>query len=346
MARIRERESKKGKRYTAEVRWEGENRTQTFSTRTAAKEWAKRMEAAISDGKHAPTAEEKRRTVKQLLERYKKSEVPKKSDQRNPTRLADFWINRIGSTRLYRLTPSLIVEIRDELSEDKAGSTVNRYLALLSHACTVAEREWGWMDSNPVRKVSRLPESQGRVRYLSDDERERLLKQVEDSKHPYLHAVVLVALTTGARKSEILGLEWKDLDLGSKRAVLQQTKNKERRSLALVPQVVAELKELQRVRTLGEDRVFIDPATGTPSHYQFESAWRSARDAAGITDFRFHDLRHSCASYLAMNGATTAEIAAVLGHKTLQMVKRYSHLSDEHVRGVVERTAEKVLGSE
>ena len=81
-----------------------------------------------------------------------------------------------------------------------------------------------------------------------------------------------------------------------------------------------------------------------PGYFFFERAWREARDTAKLKGFRFHDLRHSCASYLAMNGATTAEIAAVLGYKTLAVVKRYSHLSDERVRGVVERTAVKVLG--
>jgi integrase len=353
MAYFRKRKGKKGTRWQAVIRMGGRrSQVSTFRTKGEAEEWARGIETAISKGGYLPTYEAKRRTVKDLLERYKETEIPKKKDQVNPERHADFWIDRLGNLKLFELTRAAIVEVRDELAKDRAPSTVNRYLALLSHACTMAEREWEWMDTNPLRKVSRMPESIGRVRYLSDDERTRLLRAAKASDHPHLYVIVLIALTTGARKGEILGLRWKDVDLGSNRAVLHDTKNKERRTLALVPQVLDELKKLQKVRRIDDDQIFADPdATSNsrqkpPGYFYFEKDWRKARDAAQLKDFRFHDLRHSCASYLAMNGATTAEIAAVLGHKTLVMVKRYSHLSDEHVRGIVERTAAKVLGDE
>ena len=113
--------------------------------------------------------------------------------------------------------------------------------------------------------------------------------------------------------------------------------------MTLVPQVLAELRKLRKIRHIDDDLIFLHPKTGKPSYFYFEKAWREARQISEIKDFRFHDLRHSCASNLAMNGATTAEIAAVLGHKTLAMVKRYAHLTDEHVHDVVERTASKVL---
>jgi integrase len=328
----------------AVVRREGQSCTATFRTKSEAKKWAGITEAAITRGKHLPNPEAKRRTVRDLLERYKRSEVPKKLDQASPTRYANFWIERIGDLRLARLSRAKLVEIRDELAETKSPATVNRYLALISHACTVAEREWEWMDSNPLRKVSRLQEANGRVRYLSDDERSRLLKTAKASSHPHLYAIVLLALTSGARKGEILRLHWKDIDLNKQTAILHDTKNRERRTLTLVPPVVEELKKHKKVRRIDTDLIFTHPTTGKPNPFYFDQAWREARAEAKLKDFRFHDLRHSCASYLAMNGATTAEIAAVLGHKTLAMVKRYSHLSDEHVRGVVERTAKTVLG--
>ena len=346
MAQIRKRESKNGIRYMAVVRLEGQSRSATFRTKSEAKAWSKVIESEIIKGKHLPPTESKRKSVRDLMTRYINTVIPNQKDQRNPKRHAKFWIERIGDLKLSRLTPAILGEVRDELATDKAASTVNRYLAVISHACTLAEREWEWLQTNPVRKVSRLPEPQGRVRYLSDDERMALLKATGESEHPYLHCVVLIALTTGARKAEILGLTWNDIDLSKGRAVLGKTKNNERRALTLVPQIVKNLRKLQKVRVLGVDSVFIDPSTGTPSRNRFEGAWRAARASAGIEDFRFHDLRHTAASNLAMNGATTAEIAAVLGHKTLAMVKRYSHLSDEHVRDVVERTAAKVLSSE
>jgi len=352
MARIRKRDGKNGVRYQAEVRREGHSRTATFRTKSEAQKWSKKIEVAIDQGKHLPPAESKRKTVRQLLERYKENVIPRQKDQVNPTRHANFWIERLGHLKLNRLNRAVLVQVRDELAKEKAPSTVNRYLAVISYACTLAEREWEWMESNPVRKVGRLKEPQGRVRYLSDKERVRLLKATKESEHPHLHVIVLIALTSGARRNEILDLRWKDVDLRKKRAILENTKNRERRSLTLVPQVVDELKKLKKVRRIDDDRIFVDPrAKNKPTagyhrsgYFYFEKSWREAREKAKLKDFRFHDLRHSCASYLAMNGATTAEIAAVLGHKTLVMVKRYSHLSDEHVRGVVERMAEKVLG--
>ena len=346
MATIRKRVGPKGTRYMAIVRREGQSSTATFRTKSEAQKWAGVVEATITQGKHLPNPESKRRTVRDLLERYKHSEIPRKRDRSNPTRYVNFWIDRIGDLKLARLNRAQIVEIRDELAEDRSPATVNRYLALLSHACTMAEREWEWMDSNPLRKVRHLTEPRGRVRYLNDDERDRLLGTAKASDHPHLYAIVLLALTSGARKGEILGLHWKDVDLAFRTAILHDTKNRERRTLTLVPPVVIELKKIQKVRRIDTDLIFTHPATGKANPFYFDKAWREARDKAKLKDFRFHDLRHSCASNLAMNGATTAEIAAVLGHKTLAMVKRYSHLSDEHVRGVVERTAEKVLNND
>ena len=156
MAHIRKRESKKGARYMAVVRREGYSRTATFRTKSEAVKWAKKIEVAIDQGKHLPPAESKRKTVRNLIERYKETVIPRQKDQVNPTRHANFWIDRLGDLKLNRLNRAVLVEVRDELAKEKAPSTVNRYLALISHACTLAEREWEWMESNPVRKVGRL----------------------------------------------------------------------------------------------------------------------------------------------------------------------------------------------
>lgn len=343
MATIETREGTKGVRYRAVVRLEGQVQRATFRTKSEAKKWAARIEAGIVEGKHLPAPEAKRKSVADLVERYERTVLAGK--RKDAKRCARFWSDRLGTLKLARLTPARVAEVRDELAETRAPATVNRYLAALSHACTVAEREWGWLAANPLRKVRRLKEPRGRVRFLSDDEREALLKAAKDGDHPQLYVIVLIAITTGARRGEILRLRWADVDLNAGRAVLHKTKNDERRSIALVPQVVAELKALRKVRHIDDDLIFRSPATGSDSYFHIEKAWRSAREKAGLEDFRFHDLRHTAASYLAMNGATTAEIAAVLGHKTLAMVKRYAHLSDQHVHDVVERTAAKVLGN-
>lgn len=147
---------------------------------------------------------------------------------------------------------------------------------------------------------------------------------------------MVVALSTGARYSEIMNLRWRDIDLKRGVARLEQTKNKERRALPLTHHALTLLQELD-AEVLPDETAYVFARADGKAPMELRKHWYRAMENAGSEDFRFHDLRHSAASYLAMNGATLAEIAEVLGHKTLQMVKRYTHLSDQHVAGVVER---------
>jgi integrase len=123
--------------------------------------------------------------------------------------------------------------------------------------------------------------------------------------------------------------------------VLHKTKNRERRAVPIASTVRTPLLNHSEARRPKTEYVFPHPTEDRP--LDFDGAFRGAADRAGLTDFRFHDLRHTAASYLAMSGATTAEIAAVLGHKTLAMVKRYAHLSEQHTSAVVERMTKKFL---
>src|SRR5262249_5604688 len=145
----------------------------------------------------------------------------------------NWWKKRLGHSVLADITPSLIAEYRDKLAHGdarrRANSTVNRYLAALSHAFTVAVRESAWLDDSPMRKVRKPKEPRGRVRFLSDDERTRLLKACQHSRNPYLYKVVIIGLSTGARKMEIVGLRWSDVDLHRGCIMLQHAKNGDRR---------------------------------------------------------------------------------------------------------------------
>ena len=256
----------------------------------------------------------------------------------------------------------MIGECRDKLLESttkrgtrRSPATVVRYLAALSNVLTAATNEWGWLEDSPMRKVKKPKEPRGRVRFLSEDEtinnqvidgeRTRLLKSCEQSSNPYLYPVVVLALSTGMRQGEIMNLTWDDVDLNQGRITLHETKNGERRVVPLTGKALSLIKEHSKVRR-------IDTALLFPSKVKknvpidLRAPWLTALEQAGIEDFRFHDLRHSAASYLAMNGASMAEIAEVLGHKTLQMVKRYSHLSEAHTAGVVERMNERIFGNQ
>jgi len=353
MAMIRKRVGKKkGKDGTVRqtVSWQavvrrGDHPTlsKTFKTRREAEVWETSIEDAINKDEYLPSQESKRRTAREMLERYRKYELPKKRDQRNYTRHLDFWIERIGHYKISAISRAMIVEIRDEMAEDIAAATVNRYIATLRHAFNIAVTDWEWTNKNPLQRIM-LTEPRGRDRHLSDDEIKALLDAAKESEHPHLYPMVLIALTTGARRGEISGLKWADIDLANGRALLQQTKNTDKRTLALVPQVIAELKKIQKVRRIDTDRIFANPNNGKRTYPGFEVSWRTARTKAGIDDFRFHDLRHTFASRMAMDGRSLAEIAAALGHRTLAMVQRYAHLTDSHVQKAMEQTALKVLG--
>jgi integrase len=243
------------------------------------------------------------------------------------------------------LTPARIVEGRSRLEIEKgkhrSKATVKRYLAALSHVLSIALREFGWIEANPMTKVAMPKESEGRIRYLNDDERDRLLAGCKEGLCPYLYAIVILAISTGARKSEITELTWKQIDCNHNRIILEKTKNGSRRSLALTGHALDQIKALSKFRRLDTQLVF--PNKSGSKGLDIRSAWERALKRAQIEDFRFHDLRHTCASYLAMNGASGPEIAAVLGHKTLSMVKRYAHIGDDHIVSVVGNMNDKIF---
>jgi integrase len=214
------------------------------------------------------------------------------------------------------------------LGGKRKPATVNRYhaalMALLTWAIKQRLAPKGW--TNPALEVERPKEDNARLRFLSSDEREQLLGACRRSAWPRLYLLILMAITTGARRGELLSLTWGAIDLERRRALIETSKNGEPRTLVLLPVVVAELRRFACDR--GDVRVF--PARGAKGLFQprnFETSWQKALKAAGLRRFRFHDLRHTTASYLAQDGASLLEIADVLGHRSLAMTRRYSHLT-------------------
>ena len=345
MASIQKRISKTGvTSYRVEVRLKGfPAQRATFHRLTDAKRWAQTTEAAIREGRHFATIEAKRHTFGEMIDRYLRDVLPTKPKCDYSTHL-NWWRKALADRTLADVTPALIAEQRDLLRKTKAPATVVKYLAALSNVYSKAIKEWGWLEENPLRKVEKPKLPRGRVRFLSDDERARLLAACRESESEWLYLVVVLALSTGMRKSEIMGLRWQDVDLRQGRVTLHETKNGERRVLPVTGHALELLKDHARVRRLDTDLLF-PGRVNRHKPIDLRTPWLSALKRAEIEDFRFHDLRHSAASYLAMNGASLAEIAEVLGHKTLQMVKRYAHLSEAHTAGVVGRMNEAIFGS-
>jgi integrase len=351
MGAIDERKSIDGKtNYRARVRLKGyPSQVATFSRKTDAKKWIQDTETSIRDGRYFKTAEAKRHTFKDMIDRYIRDVIPtRREGQDKQKALVTWWNNELGEYSLADVTSSMIGEHRDRLLREKtyrgtlrSPATVVRYLAALSHVYSVAVKEWEWLDSNPVKRVKKPTESRGRVRFLNETERNALLAECIQSENKFLYPVVLLAISTGMRQGEIFSLKWSDIDFERRQLVIHKTKNDERRVVPVVSEAYKVLKEYGKVRQIDTEDVF--PVAVKRGAQSIRTAWETALKKAKIKDFRFHDLRHSAASYLAMNGATLAEIAEVLGHKTLAMVKRYAHMSDAHTMKVVERMNESLF---
>lgn len=347
MATITKRVNKKGKpTYRVRVRLRGHPAVSaTFDRLTDAKEWARQTGADIRAGRYLDKKEAQRRTLNDLFDEYEKRRLPMKKErtQIDQRQQIKWWRGEIGALTLANTTPARINDCINKMSDvGRSPATINRYLAVLSHAFTYAVKDLGWMEDNPIRKITKPKEPRGRVRFLSADERERLLEACKQSSNGMLYPAVVLAMSTGMRRGEQFSLTWNKVNLDNGRIVLEDTKNGERRTVVATGIALDELRRMSKVRRIDNPHVFPGKKRGQP--VDLCAPWRKALKAAEIEDFHWHDLRHTFASELAMSGATLAEIAEAMGHKTLAMVKRYAHLTEGHVGSVVERMTARVFG--
>jgi integrase len=321
---------------------------ETHKKLTDARAAAAKGEAAIDDGSGVIAGAARRHTLADAIKRYTETVIANRDDQ-STRRHYQFWTERLGHARLRNITPDMIVAARDHLlttqsrfGKPLAPATVKLYIESLSAVFKIARKEWRWTQYNPCSDVTRPKLPKGRVRFLSDTERAALLDACKDSTDPRLYPFVLLAISTGARAGELTGLRWSDVDLERGTASLRKTKNGDMRALPIKGAALAAIKAMYVDGTDPATHVFADPRGPI---FDYQDPFTRARDAAGIKNFRFHDCRHCTGSYLAMNGASASEIAAVLGHKTLVMVKRYAHLSDGHVGDVIQKMNDKIFGA-
>jgi len=380
VATIRERIDANGnKSYHVQIRIKGfPPQTQSFDTKTLAKRWATHVESELRAGRYMPRVEAQRHTVREMLEKYRDEILiplkPKEVRSQGPQ--LDWWIQKLGAYSLADLPSTAIGKCRDELLQTPLSSkrpkregaeghdsaepryrkpaTVVRYMALLSHAFSVAVKEWQWLTESPMSKVSKPKVSNARIRYLSDDEQARLLAAAKDSDNRFLHTILVTALSTGMRYSEIMNLRWRDVLIDDQETfgliLLETTKNGEPRGVPLVKNACVAIKAMRTEHTkLHKGRIkggalLFPSEDDAEKPVEIRKAWETTLKRASVTNFRFHDLRHTAASYLAMEGATAPEIAEILGHKSLQMVKRYSHFNKAHIAGLMSRMNQSRLG--
>jgi integrase len=207
-------------------------------------------------------------------------------------------------------------------------ATVNRELSCIKHMFRKAV-EWGYLGADPFKTVRKFREPPGRIRYLTQDEIDRLL--VCCSRH--VRPMVIMALNTGMRIGEILSLQWNDIDLKTGVIAVRHSKNNESRMVPINDALHEALMALEP--GMGDSHVFTH-LNGEPYHFIYDG-FRAALKRARIDNFRFHDLRHTFASHLVMQGVDIRTVGQLLGHKTIAMTMRYSHVSDERLKDAVHR---------
>jgi integrase len=259
-------------------------------------------------------------------------------------RLVLWWEKRLGKYLLSDITPELI---RDTLKPKRAQApaTYNKHLAVLSAILDYATLQQEddsvleqYIDDNPCKRVRSLKVDNKIVRYLSDEEKPRLLKAAKAIGGKF-YLKVLMALTTGMRKGELDWLRWQDIDFDKGLALLADTKNGTPRHTP-IPTII--LDELKKHREIGNGLLF--PSSTDPNKpFDYRKQWANCLKAANIKNFRWHDMRHDTASTLARDGRTMKEIAEILGHKSLASTDRYTHLSTAHKSQVLNDTMSKAI---
>ncbi len=337
MATIRKLPSGK---YNVQVRREGHPPlSDTFKTKTEAKAWATKIEGDIDQGKHYGFS--RVRTLADAIDAFKATKTTiKTADDRN--RHLAWWREAFGNRKLFHFTADVVEQGRERLAAEniepnpkkpvrhRAPQTVRHYLMSLSACMDYAKRKRRWIEKNPVSDIDAPPVSPGRIRWLAPDERKQLLAACDKSGNPDLGLVVRIALASGARQAEILYLRWRMIDLSRECAFLPTSKTGEPRVLPLPGTVTDALRARAKVRSIGGDLVF--PSPDDPNRPRnIWQAWDVARKVAGLPDFRFHDLRHTAATEMLRAGVDSRIVATVLGHRSLNMMRRYAHVAPELV---------------
>jgi integrase len=359
MGTIRER----GGRFHVQVRMSGfPARTSSFPNRRLAERWVKKIEGEMVEGRHFTNVEARRRTVSEAIDKYILEELPKLRGCKGRKIQLTWWKQRLGARKIADVSSALISDCKNELVSDtytrakltskrsvfrkegvaptykRSGATVDRYLAALAVVFSTAKREWQWTHNNPFESVSKFG-GKKRVRHLVGDEQQRLLAAT--AADPQLHTMVILALATTPRAGELTILEWPDVDLETGLTLLRLTKNGDPRAAWIHGEALRLLKEHHERYGKPSDGAVFKSVTG--KLYRYDKPFKAALSAAGIKNFRFHDLRHSSATYLAREGATEQQLKAIGGWKS-NVVSRYVHLAAEDAKAVVQKMNEKILG--
>ncbi len=350
MATIRKRVNKKGVTYQIDYYDpQGKRKMKCFKLKKEAEAYLAKVGVSKKEGSYEEifgSKKEQTITFDDLADRYVENYGHQKSYRSFKRHAVRYLREAFGDKRLKDLSYLDLETYRNKRKatplangKPRTDATVNREMAALKHMLNKAV-EWGMLEVSPFRKGSRLTfrENNQRHRYLMEEEIEKLL----NSCSLHLLPIVEIALHTGMRKGEILGLKWDQVRDGF--IYLKETKSGKSRQIPLDGRAVQVLKELQIRNKWKSPFVFVGP--DGERLQDVKKGFAGACRRAGVEDFRFHDLRHTFASHLVMKGANLKAVQRLLGHSDSKMTDRYSHLSPDHLKESVNLLGNLPTGKE
>jgi len=303
-------------KWQAIIRRKGiKQQSKVFKIKSQAIQWARSVECEIDKGNTVDFSLSKKITLNQIIEKIQ----PIDSRERSRLKILMEYFN--GST-VNLINPSriaLFVDLR--LSQGLSSATVVKDINTLSKLLKVAQRDWNvYLPNDPFKHIGKLKQSPSRVRRLSKNEEFILINRSQSN----LRNIIIFAIETGMRLGEILSLKWSDIN--NNLAVLEKTKNGDIRYVPMTKKANQILMKIQKNKN--DDRVFYFWKTVSG----FESSWQKFKKREGLVDLRFHDLRHEAISRMFEKGMSHMEVSAISGHKSLLVLRKYTHLNIEYLR--------------
>lgn len=338
---------KRGSTYRARVIRSGyPTHSKTFNTRTEAIKWARSIETSIDNGtllKKEAKSEAlitKNTSFKTVAEHYIKSHTVHKRNYKSETFIINALTKHWGETSIYKISVPEVLFIRDDLlARKRSGATINKYFNAISKIFQMVQNEWEVQINNPIKNIKRLPASPHRTKRITGTVETVLLESAKETCPELLVFILELAIETGMRRSELMGLEWTDVDLSNRRIFLNRTKNGESRQIPLTKKAVAVLNKIPKE---DPDRVF------NVSLCWLRRSFDKARSAAKknwrlpgtnpFDDIKYHDLRHEALSRLSDAGLNVIELSYISGHKTLAMLKVYVKPSHQAIFTKLDKT--------
>ena len=339
MATIR----KRGTSWHVQIRRKGyPTKTGSFSTKAEANAWAKETErwlAPVATQLEAPKEPKDQVTVADLIERYRvEVSAVGRSAKHHHYRIKLMQKAAFAKVAPAELTSTMLAEWRDLRLKTVKPGTLRVDFSILGSCLELARREWGFkeLNPNPVKDVKLPPANNARKRRLVEGEHKRIAEALQLSKSFWFPSFVALAIETGMRRSELLSVQWSNIDLKSRTLFLPLTKNGHERTIPLTPTAIKVLQDYRIKQKTGRfnretkrefdpDRLFqIDPCT-------VSDAWTKLCKRAGISGLRMHDLRHEAISRFFEIGLSVPEVATISGHRDLRMLFRYTHIKPENI---------------